>query len=134
MSDTQVNTQVVNKTNESQEAPQQTPEREASPVAKTLSSRDSHARVTDYEQKYVENDFRTVEAGDQQVTILSSEKVGNEHNAENDRDYAISVATHSQYRKFENGGLNRPAHSVQPAERSVDQTVASGLRRGLVRG
>jgi hypothetical protein len=126
-----INNQAVQQAPEGQETRPERPERAPSHVAESVSRADSHGRS--YQQQYAENDFRTIEAGDRSVTILSSENVGDTFDPEKDRAYAISVATASQYRRFERGS-DKQAEGNSPADSSVDKTIlANGIRRGTFR-
>lgn len=138
--ETIINSQAVKPTEKVQESrPKEQPEKIPSVAAKAISSADGAARVTDYKQFVTSNDYRTVETGEnERVTIINSANLKDASDPERDQKYAVSVATASQYRKFEHGGLTRQKNdalskgNVKSADNAAEGDAA--FKMGLMRG
>ncbi len=114
------------------------PERAPSSVAQGLSSADNQARSRDYQQYTSSHDFRTVESGSGDVTIIQSQHIGNQFDPERDQEEGVALSTHAQFRMFQNGGRSRedaemrPQVEVPEADESRE-ILSAGLRRGSFR-
>jgi hypothetical protein len=140
MSEATVKNQVVQRSQsaEVQESASESPAKAPSSAVQNLARADKVARARDYQQFTSSHDFRTVESGSGNVTIIQSQELGGTHDAEKDQAYGVSVSTHAQFRMFQNGGLNsgqaEPRRPVEaPAADESRELLSQGLRRGNFR-